>query len=90
MAITRYHRSRGRRLPVQGITRVNDKTKLKQMELKLKQMELAIANYNKMIRTLKNRMQRRTVDAGATRRTIARYQQGRDDLDVQLGLERTT
>jgi hypothetical protein len=62
---------------------VNDKTKLKQMQL-------AIANYNKMIRTLKNRMQRGTVDAGATRRTIARYQQGRDDLDVQLGLERTT
>jgi hypothetical protein len=64
-------------------TPMNEKTKLERMEF-------AIANYNAMIRSLKKQMQAGTVGAGAIRRTIARYQQGRHDPDAQLGLERIT
>jgi hypothetical protein len=59
---------------------VNDKTKVRQMEL-------AIENYNAMIRALKKQA---TTNSVATRKAIAQYQQWRDGLDVQLGLERTS
>jgi hypothetical protein len=72
----------GHRLNVQG-TPVNDKTKLKRMEL-------AIAKYNAMIRALKQQMKKRTADSLATRQAIARYQRSRDVLDLRLGLERIT
>jgi hypothetical protein len=55
---------------------------------KLEWMELAIANYNAQIRALKRQMPRRRGDPSVTRKAIALYQQFRDDLDVQLGLER--
>jgi hypothetical protein len=57
---------------------VNDKTKLKRMEL-------AIKNYNAMIRALKKQA---TTNSVATRKAIVQYQQWRDEFDVQLGLER--
>jgi hypothetical protein len=66
-----------------GVTPVNHK-------MKLKRLELAIANYNTMIRTLKKQMKQGMANSRATRQAIARYQRGRDALDVRLGLERIT
>jgi hypothetical protein len=61
-------------------TRVNDSNRER-----LKAIELAIANYNAMIRTLKKQMQEGTANF---RQALAQYQEWREDLDVQLGLER--
>jgi hypothetical protein len=59
-------------------------------ETKLERLELAIANYNAMIRTLKQQMERAATDSLTTRKAIARYQRGRAVLDATLGLERIT
>jgi hypothetical protein len=55
---------------------------------RLKAIELAIANYNAKIRILKKQMQEGTANSCTFRQALARYQQWREDLDVQLGLER--
>jgi hypothetical protein len=54
---------------------------------KLEMIERAITNYNANIRALKKQMQG-TGDTSATRKAISLYQHFRNDLDVQLGLER--
>jgi hypothetical protein len=53
-------------------------------------MELAIANYNALIRALKLPTYEETASAQVTRQAINRYQQRRNNLDGQLGLERIT
>jgi hypothetical protein len=53
---------------------------------RLKQMELAIATYNAVIRILKNQMKEGAADA--TGQAIAQYQEWRDNLDVEIALER--
>jgi hypothetical protein len=55
---------------------------------RLKAIELAIAKYNAKIRILKKQMQEGTANSCTFRQALARYQQWREDLDVQLGLER--
>jgi outer membrane protein TolC len=55
---------------------------------RLKAIELAIANYNAMIRTLKKQMQEGAANSWAFHQALVRYQRWREDLDVQLGLER--
>jgi predicted ATPase len=57
---------------------------------KLKAIELAIANYNARIRALKKQMKEGTANSWTFRQALARYQRGRDVLDVCLGLERIT
>jgi inorganic pyrophosphatase/exopolyphosphatase len=52
----------------------------------LAEMELALARIDAMIGFLKNRTTERTDRKVAA--DIARYQEWRDDLDVQIGLER--
>jgi hypothetical protein len=54
--------------------------------MKLEEMELALARINVMIGSLKKRMNDGTNCHVAE--DIARYQQWRDDLDVQVGLAR--
>jgi hypothetical protein len=75
-------RSGGARVRLR-LTRVNDSNRER-----LKAIELAIANYNAMIRILKKQMQEGTANSWAFRQALARYQRWREDLDVQLGLER--
>jgi hypothetical protein len=60
---------------------MNDKTRLRQIDL-------AIASYNAMIRALKKQAKNGSADSLVTRRTIARYQRGRDVLYLRLGFER--
>jgi hypothetical protein len=54
----------------------------------LDEMERTLARLDEMLGTLKRQLYKGIADPRATPQAIARYQRLRDELDVQIGLER--